>query len=151
MTITADKNKWKIIIRIVVFVQVTDLRGLTTIRFTIEDKRRPAFNLFPYSAQDKKWWKWARFVERVCKSKYSKKNMILTLYYMYATFLQWWRLGNLKNKLSGTLNPENALLVCDESVIFNTRRNRSIENLLFRCDNRLGVTVVPKVHTLHVW
>jgi len=72
--------------------------------------------------------------------------MILTLYYMYATFLQWWRLANLKNKLSGTLNPENALLVCDESVIFNTRRNRSIENLLFRCDNRLGVTVVPKVH-----
>lgn len=70
---------------------------------------------------------------------------------MYATFLQWWRLGNLKNKLSGTLNPENALLVCDESIIFNTRRNRSIENLLFRCDNRLGVTVVPKVYYMFWW
>ncbi|ENN74000.1 hypothetical protein YQE_09390, partial [Dendroctonus ponderosae] len=70
--------------------------------------------------------------------------MILTLYYMYATLLQWWKLGALKNKLSGTLNSNNSLLVCDESVIFDTRRTRSIENLLFRQDNRIGVTVVPK-------
>ncbi|KAL1501975.1 hypothetical protein ABEB36_007193 [Hypothenemus hampei] len=70
--------------------------------------------------------------------------MLLSIYYMYATLLQWWKLGNLKNKLNGTLNSTNALLVCDESVIFDTRRNRSIENLLFRKENRIGVTVVPK-------
>ncbi|XP_066259980.1 biotin--protein ligase [Euwallacea similis] len=70
--------------------------------------------------------------------------MILTLYYMYATLLQWWRLEMLRNKLSGTLNSSNALLVCDESVIFETKRCKSIENLLFRKENRFGVTVIPK-------
>ncbi|CAH1132028.1 unnamed protein product [Ceutorhynchus assimilis] len=70
--------------------------------------------------------------------------MLLTLPYMYATILQWWRLGALKNKLTGTLNSNNALLVCDESIIFDTTRTRSIENLLFKQENRIAVTVVPK-------
>ncbi|XP_030749027.1 biotin--protein ligase [Sitophilus oryzae] len=70
--------------------------------------------------------------------------MILTLYYMYATFLQWWRLGSLKNKLNGTLNAQNALLVCDEKLIFDAKKSRSLENLLFRNENRFGCTIVPK-------
>ncbi|XP_060532773.1 biotin--protein ligase [Cylas formicarius] len=70
--------------------------------------------------------------------------MIFTLYYMYATLLQWWRLGALKNKLNGTLNSKNAILVCDEKVVYDTRKPRSFENLLFRNENRIGCTVVPK-------
>lgn len=70
--------------------------------------------------------------------------MIFTLYYMYATFLQWWRLGSLRNKLGGTLNSNNALLICDDTIIFDTKKTRSFENLLFRNDNRIGCTVVPK-------
>ncbi|CAG9814996.1 unnamed protein product [Phaedon cochleariae] len=70
--------------------------------------------------------------------------MILTFFYMYATFLQWWRLGALKNKLKGTLNASNALLVCDDIIIYETKKSRSFENLLFRSENRVGCTVVPK-------
>lgn len=71
--------------------------------------------------------------------------MIFTILYMYATVLQWWRLGSLKNKLSGTLSSQNALLVCDESIVYDSRKLRSFENLLFRHDDRIGCTVVPRV------
>ncbi|KAJ8939503.1 hypothetical protein NQ314_011118 [Rhamnusium bicolor] len=71
--------------------------------------------------------------------------MFFTIFYMYATVMQWWRLGSLKNKLNGTLNSQNALLVCNESVIFETKKSRSFENLLFRSEDRVGCTIVPKV------
>ncbi|KAJ8982609.1 hypothetical protein NQ317_005081 [Molorchus minor] len=70
--------------------------------------------------------------------------MFFTLFYMYATVLQWWRLSSLKNKLRGTLHPQNALLVCSENVIYESKKSRSFENLLFRYDDRVGCTVVPK-------
>lgn len=70
--------------------------------------------------------------------------MIFTLYYMYATFLQWWRLGSLKNKLNGTLNGKNALLVGSKSAILGTNKDRGIENLLFHKDDRIACTVIPK-------
>ncbi|CAH1999965.1 unnamed protein product [Acanthoscelides obtectus] len=70
--------------------------------------------------------------------------MIFTLYYMYATFIQWWRLGSLRNKLSGTINSHNALLVCSETVIYDTKKSRSFENLLFRNGERIGCTIVPR-------
>ncbi|XP_072379075.1 biotin--protein ligase isoform X1 [Diabrotica undecimpunctata] len=76
-------------------------------------------------------------------SSHSNK-MFFTIFYMYATLLQRIRLGNLKNKLNGTLNSKNALLVCDESVVLESKRTRSFENLLFRTDERIGCTVVPK-------
>ncbi|XP_057664831.1 biotin--protein ligase [Diorhabda carinulata] len=70
--------------------------------------------------------------------------MFLTLFYMYATVIQWFRLSNLKNKLNGTLNNQNALLVCDETIIYDSKKNRSFENLLFKTQDRVGCTVVPK-------
>lgn len=63
---------------------------------------------------------------------------------MYATVIQWFRLSNLKNKLNGTLNNQNALLVCDETVIYDSKKSRSFENLLFKTQERIGCTVVPK-------
>lgn len=59
--------------------------------------------------------------------------------------LQWWRLGLLKNKLYGTLNSQNALLVCDQHVVYDTKKLRSFENLLFHFEDRIGCTVVPRV------
>nr|XP_023018683.1 uncharacterized protein LOC111507580 isoform X1 [Leptinotarsa decemlineata] len=70
--------------------------------------------------------------------------MIFTLFYMYATFIQWWRLGSLKNKLNGTLTSKNALLVCDGTVIYEAKKSRSFETLLFRSEDRIGCTIVPK-------
>ncbi|CAH1110239.1 unnamed protein product [Psylliodes chrysocephalus] len=70
--------------------------------------------------------------------------MIFTIFYMYATVMQWWRLSALRNKLNGTLNSKNALLLCDETVVYESKKNRSFENLLFRVEERLGCTVVPK-------
>lgn len=64
---------------------------------------------------------------------------------MYATLLQWWRLGSLKNKLRGTLNSQNALLVCDQNIVYDTKKIRSFENLLFHVEERIGCTVVPRV------
>lgn len=64
---------------------------------------------------------------------------------MYATFLQWWRLGTLKNKLNGTLNSQNALLVCDKNIVYDAKKLRSFENLLFHAEDRIGCTVVPRV------
>lgn len=77
--------------------------------------------------------------------------MILTLYYMYATVLQWWRLGALKNKLNGTLNAQNALLVASGNVLLDSKNRRCLENLLFQNDNRIGCTVVPKVTNVQPW
>lgn len=80
--------------------------------------------------------------------------MFLTIYYTYATIMQWWRLRTLKTKLNGTLNRQNALLVCSgggggvgQMIIggADTNRNRCLENLLFSNDNRIGCTIVPKV------
>lgn len=71
--------------------------------------------------------------------------MIFTLYYMYATFLQWWRLGILRNKLRGTLNHQNALVVSDALNLYDVRDHRSLENLLFQNDERVVCTIVPKV------
>lgn len=71
--------------------------------------------------------------------------MILTFYYMYATLLQWWKLGSLKNKLHGTLNSQNALLVCDHNIVYDNKKIRSFENLLFHVEERIGCTVVPRV------
>lgn len=59
--------------------------------------------------------------------------------------MQWWRLGTLRNKINGTLNTQNSLLICTNDVIYDFRKQRSIENLLFHNDNRIGCTVVPKV------
>ncbi|XP_044762850.1 biotin--protein ligase [Coccinella septempunctata] len=70
--------------------------------------------------------------------------MILTLYYMYATLLQWWRLGTLRNKLNGTLNTKNALLLSRSRLIHSTKRQRSIETLLFHADDRIACTILPK-------
>ncbi|CAG9853591.1 unnamed protein product [Phyllotreta striolata] len=70
--------------------------------------------------------------------------MILTVYYMYATVVQWWRLSALRNKLNGTLNSKNALLLCDETVVHESKKNRSFETLLFREEERIGCTIVPK-------
>ncbi|KAK9874228.1 hypothetical protein WA026_002580 [Henosepilachna vigintioctopunctata] len=70
--------------------------------------------------------------------------MIFTLYYMYATLLQWWRLGSLKNKLNGTLNSKNALLLSTSKNIHGSKRQRSIENLLFHVEDRIACTIVPK-------
>ncbi|KAJ8916594.1 hypothetical protein NQ315_000238 [Exocentrus adspersus] len=70
--------------------------------------------------------------------------MIFTILYVYATVLQWWRLGSLKNKLSGTLGPHNALLACDDAIVYEARKVRSFENLLFRTGDRIGCTVVPR-------
>ncbi|KAJ8954187.1 hypothetical protein NQ318_005782 [Aromia moschata] len=70
--------------------------------------------------------------------------MFFTIFYTYATLLQWWRLGSLKNKLRGTLNSQNALLVCSENIIYDSRKLRSFENLLFRYDDRIGCTIVPR-------
>ncbi|KAL3270547.1 hypothetical protein HHI36_021085 [Cryptolaemus montrouzieri] len=70
--------------------------------------------------------------------------MIFTIYYMYATVLQWWRLGSLRNKLNGTLNTKNALLLSSSKTIHNSKRQRSIENLLFHVEERIACTIVPK-------
>ncbi|XP_018334638.1 uncharacterized protein LOC108743566 [Agrilus planipennis] len=70
--------------------------------------------------------------------------MIFTLFYMYATALQWWKLGVLKNKLSGTLNSHNALLVCNNSNFLDRKRRRCLENLLVQKGDRLACTIVPK-------
>lgn len=65
---------------------------------------------------------------------------------MYSTIVQWWRLGILKNKLMGTLNGKNALLVCAGSnTISEPDHQRSLENLLFQKDDRLACTIVPRV------
>lgn len=66
---------------------------------------------------------------------------------MYATLIQWWRLGSLKNKLRDTLNSQNALLVCNQNVIYDAKKIRSLENLLFHSEDRIGCTVVPRVST----
>nr|CAI5834370.1 unnamed protein product [Callosobruchus analis] len=79
--------------------------------------------------------------------KVESGKMIFTLYYMYATFIQWWRLGSLRNKLSGTLNSHNAILVCSETVVYDTKKSRSFENLLFRNEERIGCTIVPRIET----
>lgn len=71
--------------------------------------------------------------------------MIFTLYYMYATFLQWWRLGALRNKLNGTLNSKNAILLSRSRLIHATKRQRGIETLLFHAGDRIACTIVPKV------
>lgn len=65
----------------------------------------------------------------------------MTICYMYATFVQWWRLGALKTKLNGTLSPQNALLLCHPS---GRVQKRCLENLLFQNGNRTACTVVPK-------
>ncbi|XP_045466923.1 uncharacterized protein LOC123675586 [Harmonia axyridis] len=70
--------------------------------------------------------------------------MIFTLYYMYATLLQWWRLGTLRNKLNGTLNSKNALLLSRSKLVHSTKRQRSIESLLFHVGDRIACTIVPK-------
>jgi hypothetical protein len=70
--------------------------------------------------------------------------MIFTLCYAYATIIQWWRLRTLRNKLNGTLNDHNALLVCSGCTVHDSRKHRSLENLLFKTDNRIACTVVPK-------
>lgn len=75
--------------------------------------------------------------------------MLFTLYYAYATIMQWWRLSTLRNKLNGTLTAQNALLICSSntytSYIHDSRNVRSLENLLFRSEDRIACTVVPKV------
>lgn len=76
-------------------------------------------------------------------------GMILTLYYMYATFLQWWRLGTLRNKLRGTLNHQNALVVSNSLNLYDVRDHRSLENLLFQNGDRVVCTIVPKVSLLY--
>ncbi|KAK4878109.1 hypothetical protein RN001_010615 [Aquatica leii] len=58
--------------------------------------------------------------------------------------MQWWRLGSLRNKLSGTLNSHNALMVCVGSTISDSKNQRCLENLLFHNEDRIGCTVVPK-------
>lgn len=63
---------------------------------------------------------------------------------MYATFLQWWRLGALKNKLQGTLTPQNALLVCNNTTLTTPTHARCLENLLIQNKNRILCTVVPR-------
>ncbi|XP_015836200.1 biotin--protein ligase isoform X2 [Tribolium castaneum] len=70
--------------------------------------------------------------------------MIFTLYYAYATIMQWWRLRTLRNKLNGTLNDQNALLVCSGHSVHDSRKQRSLENLLYSTENRIACTVVPK-------
>ncbi|KAF2904465.1 hypothetical protein ILUMI_01705 [Ignelater luminosus] len=72
--------------------------------------------------------------------------MIFTLYYMYSTVVQWWRLGTLRNKLAGTLNSHNALMVCTGNTISDSNNRRCLENLLFHNEDRIGCTVVPKQH-----
>lgn len=64
---------------------------------------------------------------------------------MYATMLQWWRLGVLQNKLNGTLSSQNALLVATGNVISDKKNRRCLENLLFSNEYRIGCTIVPKV------
>lgn len=71
--------------------------------------------------------------------------MIFTLIYMYATFIQWWRLGSLKTKLNGTLNHKNALVVANTCNIKDAKHKWSLENLLFQNDDRVTCTVVPRV------
>ncbi|CAH0549555.1 unnamed protein product [Brassicogethes aeneus] len=70
--------------------------------------------------------------------------MLLSLFYMYATVLQWLRLGALKTKLNGTLNSQNALLVCKEIVLCESKKPICLENLLFKNGDRVACTVVPK-------
>ncbi|XP_044261348.1 biotin--protein ligase [Tribolium madens] len=70
--------------------------------------------------------------------------MIFTLWYAYATIMQWWRLRTLLNKLNGTLNDQNALLVCSGHSVHDSRKQRSLENLLFCTETRIACTVVPK-------
>ncbi|XP_022908041.2 biotin--protein ligase [Onthophagus taurus] len=70
--------------------------------------------------------------------------MFFTLFYMYATLSQWWRLGALKNKLRGTLNGSNALLVCSGNAISFDSDQRSLENLLYHRDDKFACTVVPR-------
>ncbi|GJQ79840.1 Hcs [Trypoxylus dichotomus] len=79
--------------------------------------------------------------------------MIFTLFYMYSTFVQWWRLAALKNKLRGTLNGKNALLVCaGNTTIAETDHQRSLENLLFQSDDRIACTIVPRqIVNLNQW
>lgn len=72
-------------------------------------------------------------------------DMLFTLYYAYATIMQWWRLSTLRNKLNGTLTAQNALVMSSSQSIHDSRNQRSLENLLFRTDNRIACTVVPKV------
>lgn len=69
----------------------------------------------------------------------------LSILYMYSTLMQWWRLGALKNKLRGTLNAQNALLVCKDTVIHDPKRPRCFESLLFKNGDRIACTIVPKV------
>lgn len=73
-------------------------------------------------------------------------DMLFTLYYAYATIMQWWRLSTLRNKLNGTLTAQNALLVSSGQSIHDSRNQRSLENLLFRTEDRIACTVVPKVN-----
>lgn len=50
----------------------------------------------------------------------------------------------MRNKLSGTLNSHNALMVCAGSTISDSKHKRCLENLLFHNEDRIGCTVVPK-------
>ncbi|VEN62867.1 unnamed protein product [Callosobruchus maculatus] len=95
-------------------------------------------NIWKSFHSSQKWNNLERF------GKVESGKMIFTLYYMYATFIQWWRLGSLRNKLNGTVNSHNALLVCSETVVYDTKKSRSFENLLFRNEERIGCTVVPR-------
>ncbi|KAF5284152.1 hypothetical protein FQR65_LT00152 [Abscondita terminalis] len=58
--------------------------------------------------------------------------------------MQWWRLGCLRNKLNGTLNSHNALMVCVGNTISDSKNQRCLENLLFHNEDRVGCTIVPK-------
>lgn len=51
----------------------------------------------------------------------------------------------LRNKLRGTLNHQNALVVSNSLNLYDVRDKRSLENLLFQNDDRVVCTVVPKV------
>lgn len=78
--------------------------------------------------------------------------MFFTFYYMYATLMQWWRLTALKNKIIGTLNSRNALLLTTTKSIHCTTPLRVLENLLFQVDDRIACIIDSKSHVnLNMW
>lgn len=54
----------------------------------------------------------------------------------------------MKNKLRGTLNHQNSLVVSNALNIYDVKDHRSLENLLFQNEDRVACTIVPKVRML---
>lgn len=68
--------------------------------------------------------------------------MILTLYYMYATLLQWWRIGVTRKKLSQAITNQSSVVIYQKN---RPLEKNDVGDVIFYTEEKLGCTVVPKV------